>query len=466
MELSSTVFLVGLFPLLLIGCLCFRKNNTLCNALLLFISCIFYIWGGAGFALLLFFVCLLVWTFTKLICSQKNRPVLRRIALFLAIALVSTPLLLTKYTGFLVNTVNSLCGTNISVFAAFFPLGISFYTFQAISLLVDLYTGKIDHKPSFIRVLFYLTFFPTVVSGPITRYNDLFSQINNQKITGENLRVGITRMVIGLSKKMLLANGLSVFADYAFTALEKGNQISAFGLWVGAFAYTMQIYFDFSGYSDMAIGISRILGFRLQENFEHPYIASSIQDFWRRWHVSLSRWFRDYVYIPLGGSRVPALRHVLNLLCVWCFTGIWHGANWTFILWGLFYFVLLVFEKYGGKVAKVLNGRVLGHIYTLFFVNLLWVFFRSASVGNAFRYIGGMFGYATCGNPIEIRFLRAIPFLVLCAVLCLPVLKVTDRWKGKGWYRLVETAVLVLLLTLSLGAVVNERYAPFIYGGF
>ena len=276
---------------------------------------------------------------------------------------------------------------------------------------------------------------------------------------------GIKRFAIGLGKKVLLADKIAPLADYYFKGIANGNSYSMFGLWMGSIAYTLQIYFDFSGYSDMAIGIAKTIGFNIPENFNMPYLATSIKDFWRRWHISLSSWFRDYVYIPLGGNRKGEARTVINLFIVWLLTGIWHGNDLTFIIWGLGYFVLLLVERYGGKAITFLNKGIAGRIYTLFFVNLLWVFFRGETIADGLGYVGGMFG-----SHHEIRVeniaARYIPFVIICIIFCIPFTRTREKYKDSKVLYVASNLGLAVIVVLSICAITNTSYTPFIYGRF
>ncbi|MCF0133928.1 MAG: MBOAT family protein [Blautia sp.] len=341
------------------------------------------------------------------------------------------------------------------------PIGISFYSFEAISLLVDVYRGGIEAKPSLLRVYLYLSFFPTVASGPIIRYHEFCNGLRN------SLRIhysdAIERIIVGLGKKVLVADKISVLADYYFDGVAIGNRYSSLGLWLGSIAYTLQLYFDFSGYSDIAIGIGQLLGFNIRENFNKPYHANSISDFWKRWHMSLTQWLRDYVYIPLGGNRCPVPRHIFNMLLVWLLTGIWHGADMSFVLWGIGYFILLVIEKYI-PFMKNIGNTIIGHIYTLFFVNLLWVLFRANNLSTAAMYIRGMFTNVTI--EVEDKAMRFIPFILCSILLCFPWKSYFNRVSGQKWFVLLKGFVMVLLTILVIAGLVNSAYIPYIYGNF
>lgn len=280
----------------------------------------------------------------------------------------------------------------------------------------------------------------------------------------ENFGYAIERIAIGLCKKKLIADKIVILSDYYFDGVASGNTYSCLGLWMGSIAYTLQLYFDFSGYSDMAIGIGKLLGFDIYENFNEPYQANSISDFWKRWHISLSQWFKDYVYIPLGGNRCSISRHILNLFIVWILTGIWHGADWSYMLWGIGYFVLLVLEKYVPIMRKIGNSWY-GHIYTLFFVNILWILFRSDSVATSGKYINGMIGANGLGT-IEDKAVIFLPYLLMIVFLCFPWKRFLKRYYERKWYIILKGIIMLILVGLAICAVINSSYTPYIYGDF
>jgi len=310
----------------------------------------------------------------------------------------------------------------------------------------------------------YMLFFATVSQGPIVRIA-CFEEGLSRNPSIDDFNIGVKRFAIGLVKKTLIADKIAPLADYYFKGVANGNSYSIIGLWMGSIAYTLQIFFDFSGYSDMAIGIAKVLGFNIPENFNAPYIAVSVKDFWRRWHISLSSWFRDYIYIPLGGSRVKEIRIVINLLIVWLLTGIWHGNDWTFIIWGLGYFALLMLERYCPKVMNHVTKGILGHIYTLFFVNLLWVFFRADTLEDSINYLKGMFG-AGFGIQTESIAIRFIPFVILAIILCLPFGRLKEIYKNNKTLQVAADLGLAALVVLAVCAITNASYTPFIYGKF
>ena len=367
------------------------------NLILLLLSLLFFAWGSPTYVLLLLLLILFNYLSGLQIAVQK-RSRNRKAARLTLISAVAVNLLLLgffKYWGFVLENVNALLHTSFSVQAHTMPLGVSFFTFSILSYLFDVYRDKAPVATNILEFSLFVTFFPKLVSGPIVQYADMAEQIRSRKQTSDQFRTGCQLFLIGLSKKVLLSNTIGT-TFYAVTALPM-NEISVVIAWLGAVAYALMLYFDFSGYSDMAIGLGQMFGFTFRKNFDYPYTSASITEFWRRWHISLGAWFRDYVYIPLGGSRVSLLCTIRNLLIVWLLTGIWHGASWNFIAWGIYYGLLLLIEKF--LLKRVLDRlpnkiRVLG---TLLFVLIGWVFFFSPSLGSAFAWLGKMFGVGAAG---------------------------------------------------------------------
>lgn len=458
MTFTSNLFLIGLFPWLVLFIFLTGKQKNSRKILLLLANTVFYVWGGIGAFVFLCLFSMVLWLFAAIVNRNKNKFLF---AVMIGMTLI--PLLAAKYTGFVIENINSFVGCELNTPDILMPVGISFFTFEAISLLCDMYAGKIQEKVSCLEVYLYLSFFPTVTSGPIVRFLDFRNGLCNHV---QNIDYGqaVERIAIGLCKKVLIADKIAALADYYFGGVASGNTYSCLGLWIGSITYTLQLYFDFSGYSDMAIGMGQLLGFHISENFNKPYQASSISDFWKRWHISLSQWFRDYVYIPLGGNRCSVPKHILNLLIVWALTGIWHGADWSFLLWGLGYFVLLVLEKYI-PVMKNVGSHWYGHVYALFFINILWIPFRADNLSVAARFIAGMFGADGLG-VLEEKAISFIPYLAAVVLLCLPWNRLFEKHKEEGWYRIVRGIILVLLTGLALCAVINSSYTPYIYGNF
>ena len=458
MTFTTDIFIIGLFPIFVILYQCLgRHHQAIRKLLFIAANSLFLVWGGAGSFLLLCIFSFLVYLLTLLVNKFRNRTTLS-----ISVFITAVPLVILKYTVFIINMINSMTGSETAAPAFIVPTGISFITFEAISLLADTFSGKIDKAPGLINTFLYLTFFPTVTSGPILRYGDFQSGLYNSAISPD-YNTAIERIAIGMCKKLLVADKIAVLADYYFDGTAMGNRYSILGLWLGSIAYTLQLYFDFSGYSDMAIGIGQLLGFKIRKNFNKPYQAYSISDFWNRWHISLTSWFRDYIYIPLGGNRCSRNRHIMNMLVVWLVTGLWHGADWTFIIWGLGYFILLTAEKYH-PVKWIRRGSLLSHLYTLFFVNLLWVPFRAKNLSTAALYIRGMFGGGS--GRIEEKALHFLPFLILTVLLCLPWKKWFSGLSRKKWFNFLRGAVLIILVCWAICALINSSYAPYIYGNF
>ena len=396
---------------------------------------------------------------------KKNK----RWVLLLIILLDFGMLAIVKYTDFAIENINVLLGKfgaePFGLMNLGLPLGISFFTFQLMSYVFDVYYGTAKVQKNILYVGLYVSMFPQLIAGPIVRYETVADEIVNRVENRKDFAEGFGRFVVGLGKKILISNYVGKIADIAF-ATEGGMSVAM--AWLGAIAYTLQIYFDFSGYSDMAIGLGRMFGFRFKENFAYPYTSLSIQEFWRRWHITLSTWFRDYVYIPLGGNRVSKGRHIWNIFVVWFLTGVWHGANWTFICWGLLYFVLLMFEKLTGFHKK--NGWYM-HIYTMFFVILGWVLFRADSITAAGQYIGNMFGAGATGF-IDATFIDCVKnsavIFAAAVIFSFPVVsKVGELLEKKPMFKNVLASVcMVVVFIASILICIKATYNPFIYLNF
>ena len=442
MQFTSLVFITCLMPIFFILAFFLREKPKARIFLVGIYDLVFYIWGGYKAFLLSIAVCLLTWIIQFIVVKWPKKAIT-----VIGCIVIAIPLILSKYVeGFIV------------------PMGISFYTFEAISLIADTYRDENRKRRSVFEILMYMFFFTTVSQGPIVRIS-CFEDGLKRNPSMDDYNEGIRRFAIGLGKKVLLADKIAPLADYYYKGIANGNQYSTLGLWMGSIAYTLQIYFDFSGYSDMAIGIAKTIGFNIPENFNMPYLATSIKDFWRRWHISLSSWFRDYIYIPLGGNRKGEARTVINLFIVWLLTGIWHGNGFTFIIWGLSYFVLLLIERYGGKAIAFLNKGIAGRIYTLFFVNLLWVFFRASCLKDAICYVKGMFSGNT-GIATEGIVVRFIPFMLLAIAFCIPYEELRRLYRSNRLFYIAANAGLAIIVILSVCAITNSSYTPFIYGQF
>lgn len=409
------------------------------------------------------------WFFGYLVESCKGNKKKSCAVLSVMIFFNFSLLFIFKYFMFALETANRFLGADFTVPKITLPIGISFFTFQAVSYVVDVYRGHGAAQKNPVNVGLYIAFFPQLIAGPIVRYETVAEQIIHRKESFDKFSQGVCRFIVGMAKKMILANQMGRLADIAFGM--KNDSLSAAMAWMGALAYTFQILFDFSGYSDMAIGLGKMFGFDFLENFDYPYISKSITEFWRRWHISLGTWFRDYLYIPLGGSRVKSkARLVFNLFAVWFCTGLWHGANWTFIAWGLLYFVLLTFEKLTG-IAQKNNLRPLRHLYTMFFVVMGWVLFRSDTIGGALSYAKTMFFRGAAGvadgNAYYYFCEYALTFL-LCMIAALPVKKLVGKLSGKTavWAERFSVVWYIALFVLSLSYMAKSSYNPFIYFNF
>ncbi len=440
----------------------FVKNRTYRNVVLLLASLFFYAWGEPVFVALMVASIFVNW----LIGLQMDHSEKKKSWLVLSVVWNLALMFVFKYLTFVLSNMELLLRRDIVDLTIPLPLGISFFTFQILSYIFDLYYGKTNVQKKWYKFALYVSMFPQLVAGPIVRYDQIAYEIDHRQENLEDFSQGMTRFVYGLGKKVLLSNYMGVLADNMFYLSGEGS-LSVGAAWIGAIGYTLQIYYDFSGYSDMAIGLGRMMGFHFLENFNYPYVSRSITEFWRRWHMSLSSWFKDYVYIPLGGSREGAAKTYRNTFFVWLLTGIWHGANWTFIVWGLGYFVLLCIERLGGWTKGI---RYIGHIYTMAAVILLWVVFRADSLTLAVRYIGQMFGTggALWDEAAASAFSGSILVLLAAAVLSTPVWKqLADRLRLSELTRKnVAAAAAVPLFLLCIAKCMSSSYNPFIYFNF
>ena len=472
MLFSSTTFLYLFLPIVLFfNFIVFKKSRLLQNIFLLFASLFFYAWGEPKFVLVMIASIAVNWFFGLIISKKRDNKIISKLIIALDVAFNLSLLFVFKYLTFAGNVFNDITGMNLTIPSIALPIGISFFTFQAMSYVIDVYRQKGEVQTNILYVGLYISFFPQLIAGPIVRYETIADEIKNRKETVDDFFNGFARFVVGLSKKVLLANSFAILADQTFDSAQNGDSISVMFSWLGAIAYTLQIFFDFSGYSDMAIGLGRMFGFHFLDNFDYPYISTSITEFWRRWHISLGTWFRDYLYIPLGGSRCGKARNIFNLFVVWFLTGLWHGANFTFIAWGLMYFVLLVIEKLTGIHKK--NGKVINvfkWIYTILFVVLGWVLFRANSISDAIVYLKSMFGLN--GNVFSDGmftgwFTQNLILLVIGIVLCTPIFKVlSEKTKNSNVVGFVKTGALIGLFVLSVASLVSSSYNPFIYFNF
>lgn len=466
MVFSSPTFLFIFLPVVFVLNMAFSGSVRARNALLLIASVVFYAWGEPVYVLLMIFTSLV----NHLLALGLGKESRRKALLALILVWNIGSLVFFKYTDFLIESVNAVTGLGISPVGIKLPVGISFFTFQAMSYALDVYRGQVPPQKRFFNTLLYISLFPQLIAGPIVKYHDVAEQLENRPLSIEDTAFGLRRFCCGMAKKVLIANVLGLTADrvYAMELSAVNGPIA----WLGAAAYLLQIYFDFSGYSDMAIGLGRVFGFNFRENFRHPYAADSMQDFWRRWHISLSTWFKEYVYIPLGGNRKGKLRTGINKAIVFFLTGLWHGANWTFVLWGLFHGAFLMLEAYG--VFPVEKWKpFFRHAYTLLAVTVGFVLFRADSVSTALGMIGIMFtGWRF--SPQFAASLSALLTPITAAMLVIGALaalpfggKIAARLDRKGGvYQGAVYALAFVGLALSALCLSTSAYNPFIYFRF
>ena len=470
MLFSSTVFLYLFLPaVVLVYYTVLRKSRLLQNVFLLAASLVFYAWGEPGFVLVMMASILVNWLCALLVDRSREKKGTAKGILVFAVCFNLGLLFVFKYLNFAGTLLQDLTGIDLRIPPIALPIGISFFTFQALSYVIDVYRQEGLVQTNLLDVGLYISFFPQLIAGPIVRYETIAREIRGRRETAEDFFEGFSRFAAGLAKKVLLANSFAVLADQAFNTVGSGAGISVLFGWLGAVAYTFQIFFDFSGYSDMAIGMGRMFGFHFPENFRDPYISTSVTEFWRRWHISLGSWFRDYVYIPLGGSRCGRGRNYLNLFVVWALTGIWHGANLTFLVWGLLYFLLLVAEKAAG-IPRAKRGGALRWLLTMFFVVIGWVIFRAESLAHAVSYLRAMFGLS--GQPLLDGmftgwFSQNVILLAVGALLCTPLVReFFEKTKEKPAVNVLRLATLCALFVLSVASLVSNSYNPFIYFNF
>lgn len=469
MLFPSEVFLFVFLPVVLVVYYALlRKTKTLKNVFLLIASLFFYAWGEPIYVYLMIGSILFNWLMGILVDRFREKKWVTVLLFVLLVGVNIGVLGWYKYSEFTVLQINRFLHTNIPVPVVALPIGISFFTFQAMSYVIDVYRkrGRVQINP--LNVGLYISLFPQLIAGPIVRYETIAEQIEHRVENFKDFSAGVTRFCIGLAKKVLVANNMALVADNAFGLIINNEFQGSMGMaWLGAIAYTFQIFFDFSGYSDMAIGLGQMFGFHFEENFRYPYISKTVSEFWRRWHISMQTWFRDYVYFPMGGSRVPLPRLVLNLFVVWLLTGIWHGANWTFIAWGLMYFVILTFEKLTGLSKKEYWW---GHIYTMLLVIIGWVIFRSTGMGSAFLYIKAMFGIGAKGfidKAVWAYIAQNWIYFIFALIGSVPLMPwIDNKLKTNKAWQTVYVAGIVVCLVVSVSFISNNAYNPFIYFNF
>ena len=463
MVFTSITFLYYFLPIVLL--IYFITPYKYRNGVLLLSSLIFYFYGEPKYILLMIFEVLLAY-FSMLIVSKSNNKLLYILTIIIHILL----LCIFKYLNFFTSNINSIFNINLPLSNIILPIGISFYTFQIISYEIDVYKKRVNVQKNLLKLATYIFMFPQLIAGPIVRYSDIEHELDKRKHSFDNFSYGVERFMIGLFKKVLIANTLGELSNILITSTD----ISILLYWIFAVSYMLQIYFDFSGYSDIAIGLGRMFGFHFLENFNYPYMATSITDFWHRWHISLSSWFRDYIYIPLGGNRKGVKKQIRNILIVWLLTGLWHGANYTFIVWGLLFGIMLIIEKF--ILSKYLKNTpyIIKRVYTLFIVLISFVIFRADNINEAFNIIKGLFGFNTkvFSNSFTIYYLKSyFIILLLGIILSTPLLSniITRLRKNNVLNKIInlfEPLLIILILVLVTACLIDNSYNPFLYFRF
>lgn len=482
MVFSSTVFLFVFLPILL--CVYFVVKKEYKNYILLLFSLIFYAWGEAKYLYVLIMIIAINYCFA--ICIDKYRTMSRKLVI-LDIAVNLTFLFIFKYLLFIISNLNLLPGVNITKPNITLPLGISFFTFQAMSYSIDVYRRKANVQYNFWDLALYVSFFPQLIAGPIVKYNSIELQLKNRKETFEKFEGGVKRFIVGLGKKVLLADMCAIIVRNIFEYEKAGvNSVSALTAWLGVLSYSFQIYYDFSGYSDMAVGLGKMFGFDFQDNFSYPYASCSIQEYWRRWHISLGEWFREYVYFPVvtskvnirinkyikkhfGGKASRKMSVCIPLFVTWFLTGIWHGACWNYVGWGIYFAIIIIVENLG--VGKMIAKwpRIVQHLYVWFIVFIARAMVKMPNIGAFFRYIRCLFGI----NGNKFADMRSLVYLdeqkillIICALFCFPIIpyfsnRLKHRWKGS-----MENVVYMFIFLVSLAHMIANTYTPFIYFNF
>lgn len=475
----SSLFFVFLFLPLNLIIYYFAKTVKARNIVMLIFSLIFYAWGEPVYVLLLLFMTFADWLLSIYIEKQKPHSALAKLGVFLMAVINLGLLAVFKYGSFVLENIGYIVGKDFGDFSIILPIGISFYTFQLMSYVVDVYRRDVPAQRNFATLLLYVSLFHQCIAGPIVRYKDVCAELTERKATSQDIADGIWRFCFGLAKKAVLANTCGAIADTLLATSDNValENLSVVALCVGILAYALQIYLDFSAYSDMAIGMGRMIGIHYLENFDYPYISRSVTEFWRRWHISLGSFFRDYVYIPLGGNRKGKLRTYINLFVVWFLTGLWHGASWNFVLWGLYFFVFITLEKM--FLSKALSkDRIVSHIYLILVVYFGWILFKFEDTASIFAVLKGMFGLN--GNSVtdfetNTLVMSNIFIILFCMLISTPIVKkigtlvrytYMDKKAVSVIYSVGRILIPLLLLAVSVISLVGDSYNPFLYFQF
>lgn len=464
MVFSSLVFMFAYLPITLLAYYLVPRQGR--NIFLFIVNLIFYGWGEPKLVLLMVFNIFFNYIGGWLVDKYRADAKKKKLFLILTCVLDIGILAVFKYTGMITETLNMLPFLNIPELQISLPIGISFYTFQTMSYVIDVYRDDAPVSKNFINFGTYVALFPQLIAGPIVRYRDVAEQLVNRRETLEMFTRGVKLFMVGLAKKVIIANTMGTLTTNIFATTDENGVV---GTWVGMIAYTFQIYFDFSGYSDMACGLGNMMGFEFLKNFNYPYIAKSITDFWRRWHISLSTWFKEYVYIPLGGNRKGIKRQILNLLIVWGLTGLWHGAAYNFVLWGLYYGLLLILEKFVLKKFLDRLPSFVQHIYTLFIIIIGWGLFYFTDVGQLGEFMVDLFNFGNgiCGDQAFNLIMSNLPMLIIAAVASTPLATMLyTRFEHTRFMWIPETLYCMGILAVSTASLVNQSYNPFLYFRF
>lgn len=464
MVFSSLVFMFAYLPITVLAYYLVPRQGR--NIFLFIVNLIFYGWGEPKLVLLMVFNIFFNYIGGWLVDKYRADAKKKKLFLILTCVLDIGILAVFKYTGMITETLNMLPFLNIPELQISLPIGISFYTFQTMSYVIDVYRDDAPVSKNFINFGTYVALFPQLIAGPIVRYRDVAEQLVNRRETLEMFTRGVKLFMVGLAKKVIIANTMGTLTTNIFATTDENGVV---GTWVGMIAYTFQIYFDFSGYSDMACGLGNMMGFEFLKNFNYPYIAKSITDFWRRWHISLSTWFKEYVYIPLGGNRKGVKRQILNLLIVWGLTGLWHGAAYNFVLWGLYYGLLLILEKFVLKKFLDRLPSFVQHIYTLFIIIIGWGLFYFTDVGQLGEFMVDLFNFGNgiCGDQAFNLIMSNLPMLIIAAVASTPLATMLyTRFEHTRFMWIPETLYCMGILAVSTSSLVNQSYNPFLYFRF
>lgn len=464
MVFSSLVFMFAYLPITLLAYYLVPRQGR--NIFLFIVNLIFYGWGEPKLVLLMVFNIFFNYIGGWLVDKYRADAKKKKLFLILTCVLDIGILAVFKYTGMITETLNMLPFLNIPELQISLPIGISFYTFQTMSYVIDVYRDDAPVSKNFINFGTYVALFPQLIAGPIVRYRDVAEQLVNRRETLEMFTRSVKLFMVGLAKKVIIANTMGTLTTNIFATTDENGVV---GTWVGMIAYTFQIYFDFSGYSDMACGLGNMMGFEFLKNFNYPYIAKSITDFWRRWHISLSTWFKEYVYIPLGGNRKGVKRQILNLLIVWGLTGLWHGAAYNFVLWGLYYGLLLILEKFVLKKFLDRLPSFVQHIYTLFIIIIGWGLFYFTDIGQLGEFMVDLFNFGNgiCGDQAFNLIMSNLPMLIIAAVASTPLATMLyTRFEHTRFMWIPETLYCMGVLAVSTASLVNQSYNPFLYFRF